>query len=143
MDLAAYSNDQINQIFLNIITNAAQAVEDDGEIIITTKLKDEEHVAISIADNGCGISEENLGKIRDPFFTTKEVGTGTGLGLSIVDEIMRAHGGDLSVESEVGKGSTFTITLPIKHSERPAQNDETAAGSEMDAPPSEEMAEAS
>ncbi len=126
---------QINQIFLNIITNAAQAVDENGEIIISTKLKDEKHVSISIADNGCGIPEENLGKIRDPFFTTKEVGTGTGLGLSIVDEIMRAHGGDLAIQSEVGKGSTFTITLPIEHTEFPDQD--------TDGTPSEELAEAS
>ena len=137
------SPSQINQIFLNIITNAAQAVDDNGEIIITTKLRDEKHVSISIADNGCGIPEENLSKIRDPFFTTKEVGTGTGLGLSIVDEIMRAHGGDLAIESEVGKGSTFTITLPIEHTERPVEQEEDATMSAPDAMPSEEMAEAS
>ncbi|MGI9258573.1 MAG: sensor histidine kinase, partial [Gammaproteobacteria bacterium] len=137
------SPSQINQIFLNIITNAAQAVDENGEIIITTKLKDENHVSITIADNGCGISEENLGKIRDPFFTTKEVGTGTGLGLSIVDEIMRAHGGELAVASEVGKGSTFTITLPIAHSETPSRDDGDADAPDVDAPPSEEMAEAS
>jgi signal transduction histidine kinase len=108
------SPSQINQVFLNIITNAAQAIEGQGEIVITTKLYDPEHVAISIADTGCGIPEENLSKIRDPFFTTKEVGTGTGLGLSIVDEIIRSHYGDLLIDSEVGKGSTFTVILPIK-----------------------------
>ncbi len=87
----ACSPSQINQVFLNIITNAAQAIETQGEIVITTKLYDAEHVAIRISDTGCGIPEENLSKIRDPFFTTKEVGTGTGLGLSIVDEIIRSH----------------------------------------------------
>ncbi len=110
------SPSQINQVFLNIITNAAQAIENEGEIAITTKLYDAEHVAVRIADTGCGIPEENLSKIRDPFFTTKEVGTGTGLGLSIVDEIIRSHGGQLLIESVVGKGSVFTIVLPIKHS---------------------------
>ena len=105
---------QINQVFLNIITNAAQAIETQGEIVITTKLHDADRVAIRIADTGCGIPEENLAKIRDPFFTTKEVGTGTGLGLSIVDEIVRSHHGELLVESEVGKGSVFTVVLPIK-----------------------------
>jgi two-component system NtrC family sensor kinase len=108
------SPSQINQVFLNIITNAAQAIETQGEIVITTKLHDENHVAIRISDTGCGIPEENLSKIRDPFFTTKEVGTGTGLGLSIVDEIIRSHHGDLLIESEVGKGSAFTVVLPIK-----------------------------
>ena len=91
-------------MFLNIITNASQAIESFGEIAITTRLHDANHVAIRISDTGCGIPEENLSKIRDPFFTTKEVGTGTGLGLSIVDEIIRSHQGQLLVESQVGKG---------------------------------------
>ena len=111
------SPSQINQVFLNIITNAAQAIEGQGDITIETKLYDPEHVAIRITDTGCGIPEENLGKIRDPFFTTKEVGTGTGLGLSIVDEIIRSHFGELLIESEVGKGSTFTVVLPIRRPE--------------------------
>jgi len=111
------SPSQINQVFLNIITNAAQAIETQGEIVITTKMYDADHVAIRIADTGCGIPEENLSKIRDPFFTTKEVGTGTGLGLSIVDEIIRSHHGELLVESQVGKGSAFTVVLPIKQAQ--------------------------
>ena len=112
----ACSPSKINQVFLNIITNAAQAIETQGEIIIATKLCDPDHVSISITDNGCGIPEENLSKIRDPFFTTKEVGEGTGLGLSIVDEIIRSHGGELHVESRVGVGSTFTVVLPVRPS---------------------------
>jgi two-component system, NtrC family, sensor kinase len=108
------SPSQINQVFLNLITNAAQAIEAHGEIVITTKVRDDEHVAIAISDTGCGIPEENIGKIRDPFFTTKEVGKGTGLGLSIVDEIIRSHNGQLFVESKVGQGSTFTVVLPIR-----------------------------
>jgi signal transduction histidine kinase len=108
------SPSQINQVFLNIITNAAQSIETHGEIAITTRQHDANHVAIRISDTGCGIPEENLSKIRDPFFTTKEVGTGTGLGLSIVDEIIRSHHGQLLVESQVGKGSVFTVVLPIK-----------------------------
>ena len=109
----ACSPSQINQVFLNIITNAAQAIDTHGEIVIATKMHDGSHVAIRIADTGCGIPEENLNKIRDPFFTTKEVGTGTGLGLSIVDEIIRSHHGQLLVESQVGKGSVFTVVLPV------------------------------
>jgi signal transduction histidine kinase len=108
------SPSKINQVFLNLITNAAQAIEDQGEIVISTKVKDDEHIAVSISDTGRGISEENLDKIRDPFFTTKEVGAGTGLGLSIVDEIIRSHGGELIVESKLGQGSTFSVILPIK-----------------------------
>jgi signal transduction histidine kinase len=111
------SPSQINQVFLNIITNAAQAIDKQGTITITTQLYGDDNVAIRIEDTGCGIPEENLSKIRDPFFTTKEVGTGTGLGLSIVDEIIRSHHGQLLVESEVGRGSVFTVVLPIK---RPA-----------------------
>ena len=130
------SPSQINQVFLNIITNAAQAIETQGEIVITTRLQDADHVAIRISDTGCGIPEENLSKIRDPFFTTKEVGTGTGLGLSIVDEIIRSHHGELLVESEVGKGSAFTVVLPIKQT----AHEQTADGAEF--PEQEMLAEA-
>jgi signal transduction histidine kinase len=123
------SPSQINQVFLNIITNAAQAIETQGEIVITTKLRGANHVAIRIADTGCGIPEENLSKIRDPFFTTKEVGKGTGLGLSIVDEIIRSHHGELLVESVVGKGSAFTVVLPIRQPR--AQDGTTASNDEL------------
>jgi signal transduction histidine kinase len=116
------SPSKINQVFLNLITNSAQAIDDHGEIVITTRLRDDEHVSIAISDTGCGIPEENLSKIRDPFFTTKEVGSGTGLGLSIVDEIVRSHGGELRIESKVGHGSTFTVLLPIKQSSAPIVN---------------------
>jgi two-component system NtrC family sensor kinase len=114
------SPSKINQVFLNIITNAAQSIETQGEIAITTERHGDRHVAIRIADTGCGIPAEHLNKIRDPFFTTKEVGTGTGLGLSIVDEIVRSHDGELLVESVVGKGSTFTVVLPIRRNTQTA-----------------------
>ncbi len=106
------SPSQINQIFLNLLTNAADAIEDSGDIVIRT-MEDGNNVRISIADTGSGIPPEILSKIRDPFFTTKEVGKGTGLGLSIVDQIIRSHGGDLLIESEPGKGTTVTIVLPV------------------------------
>lgn len=118
------SPSKINQVFLNLITNAAQAIEKQGEIVISTKVKDDEHVVISISDTGCGISEKNLEKIRDPFFTTKEVGTGTGLGLSIVDEIIRGHGGELLIDSKLGEGSTFSVVLPIKQPDQTIESDE-------------------
>jgi signal transduction histidine kinase len=108
------SPSKINQVFLNLITNAAQAIEDTGEIVISTRTRDTGHVLVSISDTGCGIPEENLAKIRDPFFTTKEVGAGTGLGLSIVDEIIRSHGGELLIESKLGVGSTFSVVLPVR-----------------------------
>jgi signal transduction histidine kinase len=129
------SPSQVNQVFLNIITNAAQAIESLGTITITTRLYDPDHVAIRIEDTGCGISPENMSRIRDPFFTTKEVGTGTGLGLSIVDEIVRGHGGELLIESEVGKGSAFTVILPIKRSAPPTAATEAAEGDDEFGPP--------
>ncbi|MGI9223790.1 MAG: sensor histidine kinase [Woeseiaceae bacterium] len=106
------SPSQINQIFLNLLTNAADAIEDRGEIVIQTAA-DDQRVRISISDTGSGIPDELLSKIRDPFFTTKEVGKGTGLGLSIVDQIITSHGGELLIESEPGKGTTVTIVLPL------------------------------
>ncbi|MEM8814614.1 MAG: ATP-binding protein [Pseudomonadota bacterium] len=106
------SPSQINQIFLNLITNAADAIETSGEITVRTRLEDDK-VLISIADTGSGIPEDILSKIHDPFFTTKEVGSGTGLGLSIVDRIIKAHNGALEVESTPGEGTTFTVALPI------------------------------
>lgn len=131
------SPSQINQVFLNLVTNAAQAIEEQGEIVITTKRHDEDgdYVAISIADTGCGIPEDIIGKIRDPFFTTKDVGSGTGLGLSIVDEIIRSHGGELHVESEVGQGSVFTVILPV----RPPETAE-ADGEGLEAAPADDGA---
>ena len=106
------SPSQINQVFLNLLTNAADAINESGDIVIRT-LHENNKVRISIADTGCGIAEDVLAKIRDPFFTTKEVGKGTGLGLSIVDQIVTAHGGELNIESEPGKGTTMTVVLPV------------------------------
>ncbi len=107
---------QINQIFLNLISNAAQAIEDTGDVVITTKVIDDLKISVSIADTGCGIPDEILAKIRDPFFTTKDVGVGTGLGLSIVEKIVSTHSGELEIKSEVGKGSVFTVILPANPS---------------------------
>lgn len=103
---------QINQIFLNLITNAADSIEQSGEIVLRTWF-DGRDVCISVGDSGSGIPEELLAKIRDPFFTTKEVGKGTGLGLSIVDQIVTSHNGDLTIDSTVGEGTVITIRLPI------------------------------
>lgn len=103
---------QINQIFLNLIKNASDAIEDKGDIYLTTR-QDDDCVVVEIKDNGPGIPEDVMSKIRDPFFTTKEVGKGTGLGLSIVDKIIDTHFGELSIESTPGEGALFTIRLPI------------------------------
>ena len=114
------SPSQINQVFLNLITNAADAIEDQGEVVVRTWEEDGK-VRISVADSGCGIPEDVMDKIRDPFFTTKEVGKGTGLGLSIVDRIVNAHHGELSIESEPGKGTVITVTLPQESAAQSAE----------------------
>ena len=108
------SPSQINQVFLNLITNAAQAIEAGrGVITITTRRRDEGHVAVEVQDNGKGIPADVLPKIFDPFFTTKDVGKGTGLGLSIVYKIIDQHGGTIAVDSAVGVGTRFTVVLPL------------------------------
>lgn len=106
------SPSQLNQVFLNLLTNAVDAIEDTGDIVIHTTEQDGA-VEVSISDNGCGIPADVMAKIRNPFFTTKDVGQGTGLGLSIVDRIVTQHGGELRIESEPGKGTTVTVVLPV------------------------------
>ncbi|OGU06590.1 MAG: histidine kinase [Geobacteraceae bacterium GWC2_58_44] len=104
---------QLNQVFLNLLVNAAHAIEKQGEVTIRTR-RDNDQVTVAIHDTGCGIPEANRNRIFEPFFTTKEVGKGTGLGLSISYDIIKKHGGNIEVESEVGMGTTFTIILPIE-----------------------------
>jgi hypothetical protein len=117
---------QMNQVFLNIINNAAQAIseeedrEEKGKIWISTKhLDEEEKVKISIKDNGPGIPDEIRDRIFDPFFTTKPIGQGTGLGLSICYNIVEKHGGTVEVNSSAGEGTEFIITLPVKAQKKP------------------------
>ncbi|HVK56243.1 MAG TPA: DAHL domain-containing protein [Burkholderiales bacterium] len=108
---------QINQVLLNLIKNAAQAMPDSsGEIVIETAMASAGEVSIAISDTGSGIPAENLSKIWEPFFTTKKAGSGTGLGLSTCKKIITSHGGQIAVKSEIGKGTTFTVTLPIQPS---------------------------
>ncbi len=107
------SPSQINQVLLNILVNAADAMSDqDGQLTIATST-DGSNVMVAITDNGSGIEPEFLPKIFDPFVTSKNVGEGTGLGLSISYNIIKEHGGRIEVDSTVGQGTTFTITLPI------------------------------
>lgn len=103
--------DRLNQVFLNLLVNAQQSIDDKGEITVSTFEKGEK-VYIVIRDNGKGIPKEKLEKIFDPGFTTKGVGVGTGLGLSICYKIMEDHRGEILVDSEEGKGSTFTVVFP-------------------------------
>ena len=103
---------QLNQVFMNLLVNAAQSIEKQGEITIRTSL-DHDDINIVVADTGCGIPEENLGHLFEPFFTTKDVGKGTGLGLSIAYDIIKKHGGDIKVESQIGRGTTFSVRLPL------------------------------
>ncbi|MGD0919204.1 MAG: ATP-binding protein [Thermodesulfobacteriota bacterium] len=106
--------DQIQQVFMNILLNAADAMAgNEGTLTIKTDLRDG-ITEVSFRDTGGGIAKEHLSKLFDPFFTTKETGKGTGLGLAISYGIIQSHGGDIEVESEVGKGSTFRIKLPIE-----------------------------
>jgi two-component system NtrC family sensor kinase len=103
----------LRQVVLNLLTNATHAVQKDGKIRIATKRSQNGSVDIIVEDTGCGIPKDHLAKIFDPFFTTKPEGKGTGLGLSICHGIVDKLGGRISVRSEVGKGSTFVVTLPI------------------------------
>ena len=104
---------QLNQVFLNLLTNAAQAIEQHGTITIRTGQVGDD-VFVSISDTGGGISAENMKHLFEPFFTTKPVGMGTGLGLSIAYGIVQKHDGRIDVTSEVGQGTTFTVWLPIE-----------------------------
>lgn len=107
---------QLNQVWMNLLVNAAQAVGDQGEVTISSKLEGNS-VAVAISDTGCGIPEDKLSRIFDPFFTTKPVGEGTGLGLSTSYGIVERHGGTIAVATQVGKGTTFTVTIPIRATE--------------------------
>ncbi|MDM8541534.1 ATP-binding protein [Desulfococcaceae bacterium HSG9] len=111
---------QMSQVFMNIIANAAQAIKEQGSITLKTRFtkkgrrKNDDFVQIEITDTGIGISQEKILKIFDPFYTSKPVGEGTGLGLSIVWEIIQKHGGTIYADSEEGVGTAFTITLPFQ-----------------------------
>jgi two-component system NtrC family sensor kinase len=117
--------DLIKQVIMNMLVNAQHAIEHEGSITVRSRrfpqprspepgMEPVAMVEISIIDTGCGIPENNLKRIFDPFFTSKEVGKGTGLGLSVSHGIVKAHGGAIEVESTVGKGSTFRIYLPVE-----------------------------
>ena len=109
---------QMQQVFLNIIINAAESMDGPGQLTIVTQLAgDQRSTSIKITDTGPGIPEENLDKLFDPFYTTKEVGHGTGLGLAISYGIVESHKGRIEVKSKVGRGTTFSVWLPIHQEE--------------------------
>ena len=110
----ALDPEKMKQVFINLIMNAKHAVDKGGVIKIATQfIRSGDHLSIKVSDNGHGIEKKNLSRIFDPFFTTKPTGKGTGLGLSVSYGIIKNHGGDISVESELRKGSIFTIMLPV------------------------------
>jgi two-component system NtrC family sensor kinase len=109
---------QVERVFLNLILNAADAMDGNGTLTLTTKhLRKKKAIEIKVQDSGHGISKENMSKIFDPFFTTKETGHGVGLGLAISYGIVKEHNGSISVESELEKGTTFTVSFPLKSAE--------------------------
>ena len=107
---------QLRQVFLNLVINAAQAVDAGGTVLVATR-RDGDHVIVSVADDGCGIPPDLIDRIFDPFFTTKPVGVGTGLGLGIAHQIVTSHGGEIQVESTPGTGTVFRVRLPAVLSE--------------------------
>jgi signal transduction histidine kinase len=111
---------QLNQVFMNLLSNAADAVSESGTITIRTRPQGEDRVAVEVEDDGGGIEPEHLGRIFEPFFTTKAVSQGTGLGLATVSGILTRHRGEIRVRSEVGRGACFEVELPV---EFPAPDD--------------------
>jgi two-component system NtrC family sensor kinase len=105
---------QLNQVFMNLLVNAAHAIDNDGVITVRTGTAND-HVWVEVSDTGQGIAPEHLSKIFDPFFTTKPVGKGTGLGLSVSYSIIKKHHGEIQLDSRVGEGTTFRVVLPINN----------------------------
>jgi two-component system NtrC family sensor kinase len=106
---------QLGQVFMNLLVNASQAIENFGEISIRT-WRDNGHVHVAISDTGCGMPESQLNRIFEPFFTTKEIGKGTGLGLTIAYDVVKKHNGEIEATSVEGKGTTFTVKIPADNS---------------------------
>jgi PAS domain S-box-containing protein len=110
------SEDQLQQVFMNLVSNASEAMGANGGVlsIETMHLLREDRLQVNFEDTGCGIPEENIAKLFEPFFTTKKRGKGVGLGLSVVYGIIQEHEGSIYVKSEVGRGTTFQVKLPLK-----------------------------
>jgi signal transduction histidine kinase len=106
-------SERLQQLFLNLFMNAADAMPDGGELRVALRARDRGGIEVEVGDTGMGIPGDDLGRIFDPFYTTKPAGHGNGLGLSVVRSIVGDHGGDIEVRSDVGVGTTFTIQLPV------------------------------
>ena len=109
--------DQMLQVLTNLLSNAKDAAPAGGAVMVTTGLADEGErrwVTIAVADTGAGIPEAQRARLFTPFYTTKEEGKGAGLGLAVSSGLVRGHGGTITVESEVGRGTTFTVVLPAE-----------------------------
>jgi signal transduction histidine kinase len=109
---------QLHQVLINLMVNAVQAMPDGGRLTIRTGVTGNT-VTLGVEDTGVGISDEALNKIFHPFFTTKDADQGTGLGLSVVDDIVKSHGGEITAESELGKGTSFTVRFPMDRAAGP------------------------
>jgi signal transduction histidine kinase len=118
-DLPQFVSDhgKLQQIFLNLVNNAFSALSDGGTLEIKARLEADERIVVTVQDDGCGIPEADMERIFEPFFSTKKDKGGTGLGLSITYGLVREIGGTIRVESEMGRGTLFTITLPIHEDE--------------------------
>ena len=124
------SEDQLQQVFMNLVSNASEAMGagEGGVLTIETKhLLGEDKLQINFTDTGCGIPEENIPKLFEPFFTTKKKGKGVGLGLSVAYGIVQEHSGSIYVKSEVGRGTTFQVKLPLKSAIGTKQNKQAAS----------------
>ena len=106
---------QVQQVFLNLLLNSAESIPGEGGTITIRTSNENQHCIVYISDTGCGIKPDELGKIFDPFYTTKPVGKGTGLGLSVSYGIVKQYGGEIHCESMVGQGTTFSVTFPYQY----------------------------
>lgn len=113
---------QLKQVFINILKNAIEVMPDGGNIFVTIRTLDQDHVLISLRDEGIGMTEDKLKRLGEPFYTTKE--RGTGLGLMVSYKIIEEHQGEIMVESEEGKGTVFHLTLPVRQNAEERRIDE-------------------
>lgn len=123
-DFVFCNPNQLKQACITVLVNASEAVSENAEIVIKTYNPDQNHVALEIEDNGCGIPEDVISHIFEPFFTTKQNEKGIGLGLAITHGIIENHEGKIDIRSELNKGTSVIITLPIRHNEKSQNHDE-------------------